>query len=115
MTIDEYRRALETLSEDALRTFGERFGGGPMGREARVKQFARERKHERLICYLLTELGVKGLKSEDEKMVEAAVQSATAAKESAELARSSATTARWSVFVAVIAAIIAFAAATGAN
>ncbi len=111
MTIDEYRLALESLSEDDLRSFGGSFGGGPMGRGERVREFAQGPHHERLICFLLTELGVSGLKTEDEKLTDAALLSAGAARESAQLARESAKVSRRSLIVAAIATAIALGSA----
>ena len=80
MTIDEYRRALEALSEEKYARFQHHFGGERLSREDRVTGFVHNPKHERHICALL------GLETEGEKMTRAALDSAHAARTSANMA-----------------------------
>ena len=94
MTIDEYKQKLNELDDEQLKKFNDEFGGGQKTREERVREFVHDPKHERRICQLL------GLKTEDEKLTEAAVKSAKAAAISAK-------TAVISCIVAIAAAIIA--------
>ncbi len=107
MTIDEYRTALDALTDPKFREFGEKFGGGQVTREARVQAFAYSAEHERDICFRLGQLGVQGLRLENEKVTEAAVQSANAAQESAAASKESARVAALSLTVAIAAALIA--------
>lgn len=80
MTNEEYRAALNKMTDAEFAAFNERFGGGPLVREARLDEFAHHPEYERRLCYLLN------LKTEGEKMVEATVQAAAAAKDSAKTA-----------------------------
>ena len=99
MTPDEYKAALDALSDDELRKFEDDFGVGPHeSREQRVRQFLANPQFEGRICHLL------GLKTEAEKLTEAALRSATAARRSARMAL-------FAVIAAIIASLIAFIAA----
>ena len=80
MTIEELRLKFDEMIDDEFQEFQEKFGGGQKSREERVKEFARNPEHERLICYML------GLKTEDEKLTKAALKSAKAASASAKVA-----------------------------
>lgn len=80
MTIEEYRLKLYEMSSDKFKEFQDKFGGNQKSREERVKEFARNPEHERLICSMLE------LKTEDEKLVEVASKSAKAASASAKVA-----------------------------
>jgi hypothetical protein len=67
------------MDEERWRKFRADFGATG-DREALVKEYARKHEHEGLLCYLLR------LKTEDEKLVDAATESAEAAKASARTA-----------------------------
>ena len=104
MTPAEYRVAIKVLSNDVFRKFEGDLGGEHRSREQRVREFADNPELEARICYLL------GLKTEAEKLTEAALSSA-------EAARTSASTARIAVVVSVlafIASIVALFAARSA-
>jgi len=72
MTIDEYKRALDKLSDEKLRKFNTDFGGGDLSREQRVTEFVQNPKHERRICQLL------GLITQEERLAQASLKSAKA-------------------------------------
>jgi len=74
MTPDEYRKALEKLSPEEFKAFNEDFGGGQKTIEERVTEFVENPQYERRICQLL------GLKTEEEKLIEASIESANANK-----------------------------------
>ncbi len=80
MTLDEYRKALEGLTNEEFAEFNDNLGGNPKTREERVKDFAQKPENERLICYLLK------LKTENEKLIESAMKSANAADKSSKIA-----------------------------
>ena len=98
MTRREYEERLRDLTAEELRSFNAKLGGNRTTIEQRVVDFARDRKHEGLICYLLD------LQTEDEKTTEAALHSARSADQSAD-------SAKWSVIWAGTACVIALAAA----
>lgn len=113
MTIDEYRRALLGLTEEQRRRLAETWGGAKDSIEEIVGLFAHAQnpaQWERIAIFRLAQLGVTGLKTEDEKLADAAKDSAASAKISASAAASSARSAADSVRWSRIAAIIAFGA-----
>ena len=81
MRLDEYQERLRELTDDELQRFNGDFGGGQKSIEQRVREFVDHPEHERRICQLL------GLKTEAEKLTEAALRSANAADQSAASAR----------------------------
>ena len=87
MTTQEYRNALENMTDADFKKFKRQFGGEAKTREERVREYAQNPRHERLICYYLR------LKTEEEKWTEAPQNSANAAGISAKAAASSAKTA----------------------
>ena len=101
MTTDEYKARLNELTEDELHDFNTEFGGGQKTRDQRVREYVSDPKHERRLCQLL------GLKTEDEKLTEAALQSATAAAQSASSARVSVICSAVACVVSIIAVIVA--------
>lgn len=112
MTVDEYREALARLSEHELELFRQRWGGAEVDRDSCVQAFAYTEKPaqwERTIVFHLRNLGIAGLRTEEEKMVaateasaQAAVASARAAEESAEAARDANRWAKWAAVVTVL-------------
>ena len=107
MTSDEYRNALLRLEKDGkFREFTDNWGGAQDTVEKCVQAFAYSKDRaqwERIIVYRVGQLGVLGLKTEDEKLMEAAQDSAKAAKRSADSAAESASSSRRSLVVAAIA------------
>ena len=77
MTLTEYKSALEVLSDEGFAAFRSDFGGDFRTRQQYVDNFVHHPEHERRICQLL------GLRTEAEKLVEAALASAQAAAGSA--------------------------------
>lgn len=100
MTIDEFKHKLDELDDEQFRKFNDELGGGQKTREERVREFVHDPKHERRICQLL------GLKTEDEKLTEAALKSAKAAATSAKTAIISCIVSIAAAIVAVISLII---------
>ncbi len=100
-TVEEYQRRLQELSEEQFAEFNKHFGGGQLTREARVREYVSDPRHERRICQLLT------LKTEADKSTEAQLQSADAASASARAARRSALWAGLGCIVALLAVIVA--------
>lgn len=113
MTVEEYRQALTRLTPEEFKTFRERWGGTRDTVEACVQEFAYApdpAQWERIIIFRLRQLGVEELKTEGEKVLATAQDSAEAAKSSARAAELSAAqaadsvrVARRTLFVAVIA------------
>ena len=101
MTIDDYHKRLNELSDNKFKKFNEDFGGGQKTRDQRVREFVNHPEHERLICQLL------GMKTEAEKLTEAALKSADAAVKSA-------SSARLSMIWSGVACLAALAAAVAA-
>jgi hypothetical protein len=97
MTLEEYDKRLRELTDEEFQTFSSDFGGGQKTIEQRVREYVDYPEHERRICHLL------GLKTEAEKLTDAALKSASAAYQSASSARLSMI---WSA-IACIAAIAA--------
>lgn len=118
MTVDEFRATLKGLSAEQFRQFRESWGGAHEDVDATVQTFAYAPdpiQYERIIIFRLRQLGIS-LKTEDEKLLVAALESAAAAKVSADAAERSATSAadsvrwaRWSVVVAVAVGVAAVA------
>ena len=77
MNRQEYTQKLQSLSKIEIEKFNADFGGGNQSIEERVRDFVHDPRHEARICHLLN------LKTEDEKLVEAAQESAAAAARSA--------------------------------
>lgn len=97
MTLEEYDKRLQELTGEEFQKFNNDFGGGQKTIEQRVREFVDHPEHERRICQLL------GLKTEAEKLTDAALKSANAANQSAASAKLSMI---WSA-IACIAAIVA--------
>lgn len=97
MTLEEYEKRLRELTNEELQKFNNEFGGGHKTIEQRVREFVDYPQHERRICQLI------GLKTEAEKLTDAALRSANAADQSA-------TSARLSMICSAIACIAAIAA-----
>lgn len=86
MTITEYESALRALDDREFAAFRVAFGGDFATRQQYVDDFVNHPEHQRRICQLL------GLKTEEEKLVEAALVLAKASAGSANLTRGSMTT-----------------------
>lgn len=79
MTVNEFRKALNNLSEKDYKDFEFKYGGGNIEKEERVRKFAylhpdEKLSHEARICYFLE------LDLESEKVVEASLKSSNSAK-----------------------------------
>ena len=98
MTLQEYDEKLRELTSEGLHRFNDEFGCGQKTVEQRILEFVDVPQHKRRICQLL------GLKTEAEKLTNAAVISANAAEQSA-------TSARISMIWSGIACLAAFIAA----
>ena len=109
MTVAEYKKALDVLDEDAFAKFRADFGGSYTTRQQYVDHFVSRPDHERRICQLLD------LKTQEEKLTDATLESAKAASESARVAAESSTSARWSMFWAALSFLLALAAFFLAN
>ena len=96
MTPKEMRSALKSMPEDEYHIFRAVLDERHEGRLGDVEHFISNPQFERILCAHL------GLKTEDEKLVEASVSSAEAAKASARLALLSMIIALVSVIVSVI-------------
>lgn len=97
MNLKEYEKKLRELSHEELHQFNVDFGGERTEIDQRVRDFVDNPQHEGRICQLL------GLKTEAEKLTDAAINSSNAAIQSATSAKLSMI---WSG-VASIAAITA--------
>jgi hypothetical protein len=97
MNLKEYEKKLRDLTHEELQKFNADFGGERTEIDQRVRDFVDHPEHEGRICQLL------GLKTEAEKLTDAAINSANAAMQSATSARLSMI---WSV-VACLATITA--------
>ena len=102
MTPREYEERLDEFSPKELQEFNDAFGGGRKSVQDRVKEFVRDPQHERSLRHLL------GLQTEDEKLTEAALRSASAADPSARSAKWSAIWSGVACLIAVTATIAAF-------
>ena len=101
MTLQEYEEKLRELTPEELHRFNDEFGGGQKTVEQRIREFIDFPQHERRICQLL------GLKTEAEKLTNAAISSASAALQSATSARLSMIWSGIACLAAFIAAIVA--------
>lgn len=72
MNLKEYEKKLRDLTHEELQKFNADFGGGRTEIDQRVRDFVDHPEHERRICQLL------GLKTEAEKLTDAAINSANA-------------------------------------
>ena len=93
MTLDEYRAALDGLSEQDFRRLCETWGGAKETIETTVQLFAHaedKARWERIAIYHLEQVGIVGLKTEEERLLDAARDSAAAASESADASKISA-------------------------
>lgn len=81
MNVKEYSDKLHTLADEELQKYIADFGGDRKEINQLVRNFVGHPEHERRICQLL------GLKTEAEKMTDAAISSANAANISARSAR----------------------------
>ena len=73
MTLIEYKSALEALDDEAFAKFRSAFGGDFKTRQEYVDDFVHFPEHERHICRLLN------LKTQEERLVDAAAASARSA------------------------------------
>ena len=112
MTIEEYERTLSELSPEQFTAFRQAWGGAKDTIEGCVQEFAHATdpvQWERIIIFRLRQMGVTSLRTESEKVLETAQESAAAAKDSARAADRSATSAaqssRWSFWSVVLAAV----------
>ena len=103
MTIDEYRYALVELDRKGkLGKLRDTWGGAKETVDKTVEAFASSEdpaRWERIAIFRLEPFGISGLKTEDEKLMEAANRSARAAQDSA-------TAAKWSARLAVAAVVV---------
>ena len=90
MNLVELKNELLKLSDPDFKNFVRDFGGNFQDREKVVRHYVDHPEHERRLCQLL------GIFTEDEKLVQATMASASSA--------------RWSAIAAGIAAMIAFIA-----
>jgi hypothetical protein len=101
MTLGDYEERLRELTSEEFHRFNDDFGGGQKTVEQRIREFVDFPQHERRICQLL------GLKTEAEKLTDAAISSASAAVQSATSARLSMIWSGIACLAAFIAAIVA--------
>lgn len=116
MTADEYRVALSGLSGDQFLAFRESWGGAADTIEECVSRFSYSQMPEqwdRIAVYRLQQVGVTGVLTESEKLIQVSRMSARAARVSAAAAKKSATAAaqsagwsRWTVILSVITVIL---------
>ena len=102
MTAKEFEDALNNLSDEKFDEFKKKFGGDFTKRKEYVSCFTHHPDHELIICNLL------GLKTENEKKIEATERSANATEKSANAAERSAKYARLAIICSVVGIIIAF-------
>jgi hypothetical protein len=101
MNLQKYENKLRELTPEKLKTFNEDLGGDRNKIEQRVRDFVDHPECERRICQLL------GLKTEAEKLTEAAVTSSNASLQSANSAKLSMI---WSGIACLAAIVAAFTA-----
>ena len=70
MTLQEYEEKLREITPEEFQKFNVDFGGGQKTVEQRIREYVDHPEHERRICQLL------GLKTEAEKLTDAAINSA---------------------------------------
>ncbi len=100
MTINEYKAALEAMSDNEFKRFCADFGADFESPDRYVRDFVDRPQHERRLCQLL------GLKTQEEKQTDATVTSAASARESARWARWSIVVAGLSILISIIALFI---------
>ena len=105
MTVNEFREALNKLSDEEYDEFQNKYGGEKKSKEDRIKDFvyldtSDKGKHEMVICYYL------GLKTEAEKQVESSVKAAKAALLSAESSKKAANSSKISAIFLGISLLI---------
>ena len=96
MNLQEYENKLRELTPEERGKFNAGFGGERTEIDQRVRDFVDHPEHERRICQLL------GLKTEAEKMTDAAINASKAAMQSATAAKLACLIA----FIATVASII---------
>ena len=101
MNLKEYENKLRELSPEELEKFNSDFGGDRTEIEQRVRDFVDHPDHERRICQLL------GLKTEAEKITDAAINSANASMKSASSAKLSMIWSGVACLAAITAVIVA--------
>lgn len=109
MTADEYRTALEQLTDEKFASFRESWGGAKATREECVKEFVYSTtplQFEQTIVYWLKTLGVSWLQLESVKAAEATARSVAAAESAAGSARKSVTAARVALLLSLVAMTI---------
>lgn len=121
MTVDEFRNVLHELSDQQFDEFREKWGGAKATREETAQAFAytdTPAQWERIIIFRLRQVSGRILSTEDEKLVAAARDSASAAQLSADAARESAKTAHesvgWSRWAVLVAALVGLASVVAA-
>ena len=125
MTVEEYGQTLDGLTDEQFNSFRQSWGGTKATREECVQEFAYTTdplQWERIIIFRLRQLGVAELRTESEKVLETARDSAAAAKDSARAADKSATSAQqsarlslWTVILAGIAIVVSVVQACSGN
>ncbi len=110
MTRDEYRNALLELERRGkFRELKEHWGGGKETVEKTVEAFASNEdpaRWERIAIFHLERLGIYGLKTEDEKTMEATQEAARSARMSAESSAISANVSKWALGAAAVAILV---------
>lgn len=101
MNLKEYENKLRELTHDELHKFNADFGGERKEIDQRVRDFVDHPEHERRICQLL------GLKTEAEKMTDAAINSSDAAIQSATSAKLSMIWSGVACLAAITAVVVA--------
>ncbi len=102
MTVAELRSALDRLTDAEFEQFRKSFGGDYPTRQGCVDNFVHHPEHERRLCQIL------GQPTQEERQVQAALDSAQAACASAR-------SARWSMIwagIAVVVSLVALALST---
>lgn len=100
MTPHELHQRLNDMSEPEYEELLARFGGEKRTREQFVREYARDSRHERLLCHLV------GLKSEQQKLTEAAQRSAEAAATSAKIAWFTVITSGVAIIVSIVGTLL---------
>ena len=101
MNLQEYENRLRELTPEELSKFNSDFGGERTQIDQRMRDFTDHPEHERRICQLL------GLKTEAEKMTDAAINSSNAAIQSATSAKLSMIWSGVACLAAIIASVVA--------
>jgi len=101
MTLKEYEKKLRELTPEELHKFNSALGGERTEIDQRVRDFVDHPEHEGRICQLL------GLKTEAEKLTDAAINSSNAAMQSAASAKLSMIFSGVACLAAIIAVVVA--------